>query len=153
MNCSHPLLLPLLAVEITFEDKVGNIETNQRDLDKIEEMTGYGLRTSENATDSQNDYRVLVKRLGQCQSQLYLALATITSSRYTVLFLHQKMKHLNGVIPEECRQKLAPACHMLDERIEFLLSNMENSYMMAALKERMEAQQTVVSTFFLDSIS
>lgn len=107
-------------------------------------MTGYGLSTSENATDSQNDYRVLVKGLGKFQSQLYLALATITSSRYMALFLRQKIQHLSGVIPEECQQKLAPACHMLDERIEFLLSNMEHTYMMGAMKERMEAQQTVL---------
>ncbi|KAH0527961.1 hypothetical protein TsFJ059_002877 [Trichoderma semiorbis] len=144
MNCSHPLLLPLLAVEITFETKVSHLAKNSQDLNKIEEMTGYGLSTSENATDSQNDYRVLVKGLGKFQSQLYLALATITSSRYMALFLRQKIQHLSGVIPEECQQKLAPACHMLDERIEFLLSNMEHTYMMGAMKERMEAQQTVL---------
>ncbi|KAJ4860426.1 hypothetical protein T069G_05414 [Trichoderma breve] len=107
-------------------------------------MTGYGLSVSENATDSQNDYRVLVKGLGKLQSQLYLGLATINSSRYMALFLRQKIQHLSGVIPEECQQKLAPACHMLDERIEFLLSNMEHMCIMDGMKERMEAQQTVL---------
>ncbi|KAL7909565.1 hypothetical protein GGI35DRAFT_450249 [Trichoderma velutinum] len=144
INCCHPLLLPLLAVEITFETKVSHLAKNSQDLNKIEEMTGFGLNTSGNASDSQNDYRVLVKQLGKFQSQLYLALATITSSRYMALFLRQKIQHLNGVVPEECQKKLAPACRMLDERIEFLLSNMEHTYMMGAMKERMEAQQTVL---------
>ncbi|KAL6823922.1 hypothetical protein V8C40DRAFT_246843 [Trichoderma camerunense] len=144
MNCSHPLLLPLLAVEKTFEAKANHLWMNLRDLKNIEEMTGYGLSVSENATDSQNDYRVLVKGLGKLQSQLYLALATINSSRYMALFLRQKIQHLNGVIPKECQQKLAPACHMLDERIEFLLSNMEHMCIMDGMKERMEAQQTVL---------
>ncbi|KAK4069936.1 uncharacterized protein Triagg1_6731 [Trichoderma aggressivum f. europaeum] len=105
INCSHPLLLPLLAVEMTVEEKVSQQTANLGNLDRIEAITGYGLSTSTDTTDSQNDYRVLVKELGQCQT---------------------------------------PACHMLDERIEFLLSNIEHINIRSALKERMEAQQTVL---------
>ncbi|KAL7960807.1 hypothetical protein V8C34DRAFT_275779 [Trichoderma compactum] len=144
INCSHPLLLPMLAVEIIFEEKVSHLAENSQNLDRIEAMTGYGLTKSEDTTDSQNDYRILVKELGKYQSYLYLALATIASSRYMALFLRQKIQHLNGVLPEQCQQKLAPVCHMLDERIEFLLSNMDHANIMSALKERMEAQQTVL---------
>ncbi|KAL7939061.1 hypothetical protein V8C35DRAFT_290078 [Trichoderma chlorosporum] len=144
ISCSHPLLLPLLAIEVTFEIKVGHLANSTRQLDSIESRTGHGLIISGSESDNPSDYRALVKELSKSQSELYLALATISASRISTRFIERKVQLLSRDVPVELQKKLVPLKPILDERIEWLLNNMEHALIMDGMKERMEAQQTVI---------
>jgi hypothetical protein len=146
IECSHPLLLPLLAIELAFETKVWQLSAAQKDLREIEKNTGYSAIFGEDECTPPSDYRGLVRKLGQAQSQLYLALSTISTAQLSAKFIRQKLQYLNQVLPEECQRKLKISSEMLDERVEFLLSNIEHACLYNNIKERMQSQQTVVST-------
>jgi hypothetical protein len=145
IKCSHPLLLPLLTVELAFETKVWQLSEAQNNLGEIENKTGYSISIVEDEWTPPSDYRGLVRRLGQAQSQLHLALATISTARFAAEFIRQKLRHLNQVLSEECQGKLKISSQMLDERVEFLLSSIEHAHLYNNLKERMQSQQSVVS--------
>ncbi|KAL7950495.1 hypothetical protein V8C42DRAFT_306679 [Trichoderma barbatum] len=152
-KCGHPLLLPLLAAELTAVYKVNHITSYSQVLVELENTTGYGLKGWQGDSESSNDYRALVRRLGEAQSQVYLAQATITAARFSVNFLSQKLRHLNGVVPEDCQKKLSPLCQMMEERIEYLLSSIDHACVWGGLKERMESQQTVLFNLIAQSDS
>lgn len=145
IQCSHPLLLPLLAIELTFETKISHLIDSEIGLLGIENTTGYGVNASQSEATLLSDYRELVRKLGDAQNELYLSLATITACRLSTQFIRQKIQYLDQVLPEECQKKLNLSYRMLYERIDFLLSNMEHACVYNSLKERMQSQQTVVS--------
>lgn len=153
INCSHPLLLPLLAIELTLDAKVNHLTRYAGELIAIENRTGYGVNPLRGESNLPSDYRALVRKLGLAHSKLYLALAAIAGSRLSIQFIRQKLHHIHQFLPEESQRKLNFPCQMLDERIEFLLSNTEYLLVLGGLKEQMEAQQTVVSMPGLHSLS
>jgi hypothetical protein len=63
-------------------------------------------------------------------------------------FIQQKLRYLNKSLPDEAWAKLDQPSKMMEERIEFLLSTIENALDYLALKERMETQQSVVGFLF-----
>ncbi|UKZ77752.1 hypothetical protein TrVFT333_005478 [Trichoderma virens FT-333] len=85
----------------------------------------------EDESNSPSDYRALVRKLGQSQSH--------------------KLQHLDRLLPEECQNKLKLPSRMLNERIEYLLSNVEHARVWEGVKERMETQQTVLFNLIAQS--
>ena len=147
IQCSHPLLLPLLAVEMTFDRKVLHMQRNAGDLYKIEKQTGHGIGAFGVEPKLGSDYRALVKELGVLQSRYYLALGELSWCRICAEFIRAKLQHLQNVLPEERRGELELPCRMLHERVEFFLNSIECAVVHNGIKERMESQQTVVSTY------
>ncbi|KAH8810749.1 hypothetical protein F5884DRAFT_875544 [Xylogone sp. PMI_703] len=151
MKCSHPLLLPLLTVELSFEIKVGQLIAVEKDLREIEDMTGYGFRIVQENEERVVDYRGLVRRLGYDQSQLCLAQSTISATQLSAEFIRKKLQYLNQNLPVEYRRKLESSSQMLEERVEFFLSNVEHVKLYAGLHERMQSQQTVLFNLIAQS--
>ncbi|KAF5004108.1 hypothetical protein FDECE_9381 [Fusarium decemcellulare] len=152
IECSHPLLLPLLAAELTFETKIRQLADAIVALDEIEKETGFGFNISDEWTPSSN-YRALIRRLGEAQSVLFLALATISAVQLSVVFIRQKLQRLNQILPDTYQRKLKVSSQMLDQRAEFILSNIEHTYQGDTMKERMQAQQTVLFNLITQSDS
>jgi hypothetical protein len=145
IQCTHPLILPLLAVELTFETKISQLAGARGRLIDVETETGFGFYKSNKASGHKTDYQTLVRTLGECQSQLYLALATLTTVQYSINFIREKMRLLNQVLPDERKRELEAPTKMMEERIEFVLGNLERALVDGGLEKRMQAQQTVVS--------
>ncbi|KAB8270699.1 hypothetical protein BDV30DRAFT_214742 [Aspergillus minisclerotigenes] len=144
--CSHPLLLPLIAVEITFElTACLLLRPALITLREIEGQTGYDINAhGDDKINLSDDLRALIQRLGDGQSKLFSALSTIRSARLSTEFIQRKLRHLNKVLPDEVKGRLEHPSDLLEERIEYLLSNMENALLYEGITERMETQQTVV---------
>lgn len=144
--CSHPLLLPLIAVEITFElTACLLLRPALITLREIEGQTGYDINAHEDdKINLSDDLRALIQRLGGGQSKLFSALSTIRSARLSTEFIQRKLRHLNKVLPDEVKGRLEHPSDLLEERIEYLLSNMENALLYEGITERMETQQIVV---------
>ncbi|OTA08541.1 hypothetical protein A9Z42_0002420 [Trichoderma parareesei] len=152
VQCSHPLLLPLLAVELTCGEKMGNVMGHTNELDAIEMQTGHGMgKLDAQAIMERHDYRTLVRQLGVVQSQYDLALATLSWCRISAEFIRAKLQHLQGVLPKERQRELEVPCRMLDERVEFLLNSIDCARVYNGIKERMESQQTVLFNLIAQS--
>ncbi|KAL7820183.1 hypothetical protein V8C44DRAFT_346877 [Trichoderma aethiopicum] len=151
IHCSHPLLLLLLAVELTCGEKMGHLMGHANALYGVEHQTGHGIGKIGGEAKERYDYRTLVRELGVIHSQYYLSLGTVTWCRISAEFLRAKLQHLQRVLPEERRAELEVPCRMLDERIEFLLSNIECASVYNGIKERMESQQTVLFNLIAQS--
>ncbi|KAK1240717.1 hypothetical protein MKX07_006150 [Trichoderma sp. CBMAI-0711] len=124
VQCSHPLLLPLLAVELTCGEKMGNVMGHTNELDAIEMQTGHGMgKLDAQAIMERHDYRTLVRQLGVVQR----------------------------VLPKERQRELEVPCRMLDERVEFLLNSIDCARVYNGIKERMESQQTVLFNLIAQS--
>ncbi|KAL3442462.1 hypothetical protein BJX65DRAFT_312775 [Aspergillus insuetus] len=70
--------------------------------------------------------------------------SNLRAARRSTEFIQQKLRYLNKSLPDGSRAKLNQPSKMMEERIEFLLSTIENALDYLALKERMETQQSVV---------
>ncbi|TFB05624.1 hypothetical protein CCMA1212_002027 [Trichoderma ghanense] len=151
VHCSHPLLLPLLAIETTFSIVALHLATYATNLYDVEVQTGHGLGRMDGEVQERQDYRTLVRGLGVAQSQYYLAQGTISWCRISAEFIRDKLQHFQSVLPEERRSRLQLAHRMLNERVEFVLSNLECASVFHGLKERMEAQQTVLFNLIAQS--
>jgi hypothetical protein len=138
--------LPLLAIELSFCMVRDRLAKCRSGLDNIEQQTGYGFGLSDGEVRVRRDYQTLVQDLGLLQSQVYTHHATMTWCRILIRFIREKAKHLKDNLPE-LHSKLEVPRRMLEERAEFVLSNIECAAVYDGLKERMEAQQTVVSTY------
>ncbi|KAH0499049.1 hypothetical protein TgHK011_006266 [Trichoderma gracile] len=151
IHCSHPLLLPLLATELSFCDVMNHVADCINRLDNIEQETGYGLGTWDGEVQAQRDHRTLVRELGILQSRLYVQQANFAWPRILTQFIREKARHLEVNLPAESQSRLKIPCRMLDERAEFVLSNIECATLYGGLKERMEAQQTVLFNLIAQS--
>ncbi|KAL3487814.1 hypothetical protein BJX62DRAFT_240650 [Aspergillus germanicus] len=146
-TCSHPLFLLLLPLEISVELTIyRNLTKVEFALREIEGETGYVLNpTAEHAgLQATGDLIELIERLGAAQSRMNFSFSNLRAARRSIEFIQQKLRHLNKSLPDEARAKLDQPSQMLEERIEFLLSTIENALDYLALKERMETQQSVV---------
>jgi hypothetical protein len=146
-SCSHPLLLPLIALEVLVELTISeNVLPVDVALREIERETGYELNSAtENASlHFTGNLRDLTRRLGAAQSKMYFAIGNLRAARRSTEFLQQKLRYLSRTLPDEARTRLDQPSRMLEERIEYLLSIIENGLDFLALKERMETQQSVV---------
>lgn len=150
IQCNHPLLLPLLAIELSFCMVRDRLAKCRSGLDNIEQQTGYGFGLSDGEVRVRRDYQTLVQDLGLLQSQVYTHHATMTWCRILIRFIREKAKHLKDNLPE-LHSKLEVPRRMLEERAEFVLSNIECAAVYDGLKERMEAQQTVLFNLLAQS--
>ncbi|KAL6858458.1 hypothetical protein J3F83DRAFT_750866 [Trichoderma novae-zelandiae] len=148
---SHPLLLPLLAIETAFASGAVRLVDFSKDLYDIESQTGHGLGSLNGESELRSDYRTLVRELGVIQSRYYLTLSTISWCRISAGFIREKLRHLQRALPDERRSNLELSCQMLDERIEFLFSNIECAVVYDGVKEGMETQQTVLFNLIAQS--
>ncbi|KAL7819818.1 hypothetical protein V8C26DRAFT_29103 [Trichoderma gracile] len=151
IQCSHPLLLPLLAIELSFCETGKDLADCRMELNNIEEETGYGIGTWDGEVKAQRDHRTLVRELGVLQSRFYVSQASRAWCRFLTQFIREKARHLEVNLPARSQSKLKIPCRMLDERAEFLLNNIDCAIVYGGLKERMEAQQTVLFNLIAQS--
>ncbi|KAL2833520.1 hypothetical protein BJY01DRAFT_253484 [Aspergillus pseudoustus] len=148
-TCPHPLLLLLIVLETSVELNV-TIEAAEAEaaLRKIEQETGYDLSFPPGGMShvpvQTDNLRALIQRLGASRSRLVLYLSDMRADRRSTEFLQRKISYLSKSLPEDVKQKLQQPSRMLEERVEFLASNIENALDYSAINERMETQQSVV---------
>ncbi|KAL4734450.1 hypothetical protein BDV11DRAFT_198180 [Aspergillus similis] len=132
--CPHPLLLPLLACELTLDVNVNHLERYQTSLEQMEAATGYGVLNERQ--DNFLDHRMLVKQLSKARSGVHLALATLRSTQWCVEFILKKIDWVDKRLTPETRNRLkalntgghmqGDASGALRERAEFVSSTIEH---------------------------
>lgn len=145
LKCSHPLLLPLLVLEIQADYGMRDLADQHFNLIGMENRTGY---RDDNESDVPNDYRDLVKQLGKAQVSVHRIMTDMNVLSSYTLFIRQKLQHLKDVLPAESSRRLDPFYKMLEERIDFFQSNLELARPYSGVNERMKLQHTVVSASF-----
>ncbi|KAL4757464.1 uncharacterized protein BDW70DRAFT_153304 [Aspergillus foveolatus] len=150
--CPHPLLLPLLACELTLDVNVNHLERYQTSLEQMEGATGYGVLNERQ--DNFLDHRMLVKQLSKARSGVHLALATLHSTRWCVEFILKKIDWVDERLTPETRDRLknlntgghmqGDASGALRERAEFVSSTIEHAVLRGGVKERLEGQHSTL---------
>jgi hypothetical protein len=118
-------------------------------LREIELETGYDINAdpgdnAESMPARTAKLRTLIRRLGTAQSRMFFCLNDFREVRRSMEFVQRKHRYLSASLPEDARQTLQQPSRMLEERIEFLMNNLESALDYMAMKERMETQQSVV---------
>ncbi|KAL2842074.1 hypothetical protein BJX68DRAFT_244922 [Aspergillus pseudodeflectus] len=153
-TCPHPLLVLLAVLEASLElgtrYEMAQAETALRE---IELETGYDINAhpgdnAESVPARTAKLRTLIRRLGTAQSRMFFCLNDFREARRSMEFVQRKVHYLSASQPEDVRQRLEQPSRMLEERIEFLMSNLESALNYMAMKERMETQQSVVCFSF-----
>ncbi|RDW84181.1 uncharacterized protein DSM5745_04507 [Aspergillus mulundensis] len=142
--CPHPLLIPLIACELTLHNNVYHLERYQTTLEQMEGATGYGV-LNENA-EAVLDHRMLVKALSQARSGVHLALSTLRSTKSCVEFILRKIDWVDERLSPEthARLKARHASTALRERAEFVASTIEHALLRGGVKERLEGQHSTL---------
>lgn len=150
--CPHPLLLPLLACELTLDVNVNHLERYQTSLEQMEGATGYGVLNEKQ--DNFLDHRMLVKQLSKARSGVHLALATLHSTRWCVEFILKKIDWVDERLTPQTRDRLknlntgghmqGDASGALRERAEFVSSTIEHAVLRGGVKERLEGQHSTL---------
>ncbi|KAL4875860.1 hypothetical protein BJY04DRAFT_200953 [Aspergillus karnatakaensis] len=143
-GCSHPLLLPLLALELTLDANVSHLERSQTTLERVEGSTGYGLLEQKGEETSYQDYRMLVKDLSKARSGYHLALATLHSTQWCAEYILKRIPWVEERLLPETRDKLADASRRLAERTEYTLSTIQHALLRGGVKERLEGQHSTL---------
>ncbi|KAL4783757.1 hypothetical protein BJX76DRAFT_357661 [Aspergillus varians] len=143
-TCPHPLLLPLLALELTLNKNVYNLVSHVKTLEEMEGATGYGLLDGDGNQGQFQDYRTLVKSLSKARSGVHLSLATLRSTQWCVQFILKKLEFVNGRLSSETRDRLQGSSAMLEERVEFTLSTIDHALIHGGLKEQLEGQHSTL---------
>jgi hypothetical protein len=149
---SHPLLVPTVLMEQTAADLMKELHDIHTHLAKVEIQTGYGdwdgAVAAASAADADHDYQQLARMLGslncRCAFMDVAVRCTISMSDFTMKEMDEmkayatssRFRQLQTVNNSEC----------LRQRIELLASNLRHIEMFGAIRERMQAQQNVVST-------
>ncbi|KAL2810541.1 hypothetical protein BJX63DRAFT_423005 [Aspergillus granulosus] len=108
--CPHPVILPTLASELI-------LDTNA--------STGYGFQNKKGAGNFQ-DYRTLVKELSKARSGVHLSLATLTSTRWMVEYILNKIEWVDARLAPGTREGLLEASRVLTEEVEFARNHLFN---------------------------
>ena len=145
VECSHPLLIPQTMYELTLQFTNSQLSDCDKGLANIEAKTGFGVRK---ATPEQIDYQVLVRTLGEKQSWMLYSKATLLAVKFSFNFICQKLRSLNEDLAREYRERLETPAAVLNERAEYILSSLEHAEAYGGLEQRMQSQQTVVSSSF-----
>jgi hypothetical protein len=148
----HPLLVPTVLMEQTAADLMRELDDIHTHLAKVEIRTGYGdwegAVAATSAADADHDYQQLARMLGSLNCRYaFIDVAvrcTISISDFTLKEIDamkayatsSRFRQLQTVSNSEC----------LRQRIELLASNLRHIEMFGAIRERMQAQQNVVST-------
>lgn len=147
----HPLIIPALINEIALEKEMAQVSARDRELQILTHATGYSDdRDIEWAEDlghqEPTDYRALVKRVGEEQAY-FLANSTALSVTKMAIQSHLKfLKRLEKCLPLETRKSLARSSMQLSDRLEYILSGVEQALVHGSVEYRFKSLQTVVCT-------
>ncbi|KAL4904039.1 hypothetical protein BDW74DRAFT_155046 [Aspergillus multicolor] len=144
-TCPHPLLIPLIACELTLHNNAYHLERYQTTLEQMEGATGYGVLNEKGpGADDYLDHRMLVKHLSKARSGVHLALATLRSTKWCVEFILRKIDWVDERLTPETRDRLGHASMCLRERAEFVSSTIEHALLRGGVKERLEGQHSTL---------
>jgi hypothetical protein len=120
-----------------------------KDLAIIEDQTGYGDWKSQVGDKNKHDCRLMARELGALSSRFaFIEVAiqcTMTSAKFTL----QELGRMKDFLPEPRSDQMFELTRSLEDRLRFLLSNLEHMQLFAGINHRMQAQQNVVCSFQL----
>ena len=149
LKCKHPLLLPVLMIEISVEDLEEQIDECFEKLRHIEKQTGFGTE----GTNYASDYQALVRDLGKMSSTFLYKQSALRKNLLRLNFFRDKLHYMDMNLPDHCKEKLSKHSISLQRRIEWITSSIEHMLLYGGIQERIQSQQTVVSSLLLALIS
>lgn len=142
-QCPHPLLPPLLALEITLDMNVSYLVGYKSTLYEMEETSGYALRFGDNEEAGALDYRAMVKSLSQARSGIYIALGALRLTHTCVKYILTKLSFVDDRLSPVVRDRLRESSRTLQERAEYIASVIEHA-LDGAEKERLNGMHGTV---------
>ncbi|KAL5333801.1 hypothetical protein BJX70DRAFT_45556 [Aspergillus crustosus] len=152
-KCSHPLLLPVLALEMTLNTNVYHLEMHQTTLERMENATKADKENQDGTDNHIQNYRTLVKDLSKARNDIHLALATLRSTQWGVEYILTKIPWVDAKLRPEIREQLSDASRQLTERTEFTLSTIQHAIQRGGVKERLEGQHFTLSNLITQNDS
>lgn len=145
-NFSHPLLIPTLMAELAAADLMKKLASVHSELASIENKTGFGDWGAAAAKDpASQDYRQLARDLGALDCRFAFLEVAVQCTMMVNEFTLQEMHLMKNYIPTSRLRHLKGITTDLNNRAEFLSSNLRHMQAFGGIGQRMRAQQNVVS--------
>ncbi|KAH8816952.1 hypothetical protein F5884DRAFT_240788 [Xylogone sp. PMI_703] len=152
--CSHPILLPILTIEGLLECAMVDIEEIFQRLIDIEKQTGFS--DYEKDSEDEIDYQQVVRRLGELNSYYAANTSALLTFLGSTKILQRKLMQMDGKLcknedKDESLEKPVKYSTGLRDRIEYLISSVEQALLYGNLQVRLQAQQQVVFNLIAQS--
>lgn len=146
-NFSHPLLIPTLMAELTAGDLMRKLRLVHDKLAKIELATGFSDWTKVTAKRDylNSELQQWARELGALSCNFAFLEVAVQCTMVLNDFTLQEMGLMRNYVPASRRGSLKGITTNLINRVEFLSSNLNHMQAFGGIKQRMQAQQTVVS--------
>ena len=145
-KCPHPLLLPLLSLEVTLSHNVDDLVKDRNTIWEMEDATGYGIRGDGEDEVNFVDYRTMVKSLSQARSGICVELSDLRLTHTCVGYILKKLPFVDERLSPAVRDTLRESSSRLQERAEYTMSAIEHA-IESGHKERLDGHHATVCPF------
>ena len=147
--CPHPLLLALLALEVTFDMDVTQLTAEKSTMLEMEQATGHGLGLDDDEEFDALDYRTMVKALSNARGSVYMLSATLRVTHSCATYILKKLPFVDDKFSPAVRDSLRDASRRLQERAEYTTNAIEHA-LENGVKERLDGLHGTVCLQCID---
>jgi len=137
----HPLLVPTVLSEATAREVTEKLIQINLQLRDIEVITGFA-NWADRAADKTPDFPKLTRGLGELSFDSSLFDLAIRTTLFRTEFMLEELKSGKEA------DVVGSLDNMMRQRVTFLKGRLEHLLLHGAIKDRLQAQQTVVSTYW-----
>lgn len=143
LACPHPILLSIIFIEQTLSTRVADISFVAKDLEDIEQVTGFTSHVGEKPGDLR--LQDIVRKLGR-QHAYYSSIQTsLLTFKLSIATFKRELDYMDSEgFPKAVGVDFPRHVRRLRDRIKYLESTLEHTLLGGNIQTRLQAQQQVV---------